>query len=74
MQSQHGARREASNWSIESQVLSKLIDIKYPSEPTPDAASPASPSQASLSRDSAEAMPSREGGSPSPSPKSPPKS
>jgi len=74
MQSQHGARREASNWSIESQVLSKLIDIKYPSEPTPDAASPASPSQASLSRDSAEAMPSREGGSPAPSPKSPPKS
>jgi hypothetical protein len=74
MQSQNGARYEANNWATESKVLSKLIDIKYPSEPTPDAASPAPPCQPSLSRESAQAMPSREGGSPAPSPKSPPKS
>ena len=40
MRSQHGARREASNWLIESQVLSQLVAIKYPSEPSADAASP----------------------------------
>src|ERR1700719_2846720 len=62
MQSQSGARREASNWTIESQVLSKLVAIKYPSEHSPNAASPAPPCQTSPSP------------SPTPSPKSSPKS
>jgi len=59
MRSQHGARREASNWTIESQVLSKLVAIKYPSEHSPKSSSPAPPSQPSPSKSS----------SPAPSPK-----
>jgi len=41
MRSQSGAREEASNWPIESKVLSKLVAIKYPSEHPADNASPA---------------------------------
>ena len=40
MRSQSGARREASNWPIESTILSKLVAIKYPSEPSPTTPSP----------------------------------
>jgi len=58
MRSQSGARDEANNWAIESKVLSKLVAIKYPSEHSPNAASPAPPSQTSPSP------------SPTPSPKS----
>jgi hypothetical protein len=47
MRSQSGARREASNWPIESQVLSKLVAIKYPSEHSAEAASPAPPPKSS---------------------------
>ncbi len=49
LRSQSGARNEARNWTIESQVLSKLVAIKYPSEHSDNDASPtpASPSTSS---------------------------
>lgn len=53
MLSQKGARREANNWSIESQVLAKLVDIKYPGQLSapvhpahPDLKEPARPMKA----------------------------
>ena len=48
MQSQSGARREASNWdTIESKVLSKLVEIKYPGELSPNSTEPSTKSSQS---------------------------
>ena len=47
LRSQSGARREASNWPIESQVLSKLVEIKYPGELSPKSTEPSTKSSQS---------------------------
>jgi hypothetical protein len=49
MQSQNGARREANMWDIESQVLAKLVEIKYPGQ----LSKKSPPAEAKLSREGA---------------------
>ncbi len=63
LQSQNGARFEASNWHSESKIISQLAAIKYPADPSANS----SPAQAKS------AQPPNPGAQTTP-PKSPPKS